>query len=490
MFDRGVYGSKAHENWRPVLMPEALTDVLEEFTRYVNNDIPFRLIYLLDMTLVGRSTVKQHFRPLMDEITNDMIDEESKKMRLEQGFMYPIHSDRRSAVRALVEERVQYAIFSHRWLEEGEPSFKDVEQRNESAPGYAKLGHFCEVAQKGHGMKFAWSDTCCIDKSSSAELDESIRSMFRWYRNSAICIVHLAQSTSTGDMTDDEWFTRGWTLQELIAPKKTKFYNKDWEPLTSLHYDKGEYGDEDILSAISKRTGISRRNLLHFDPGPFFLKERMEWAAGRRATRDEDIAYSLTGIFNVGLQIAYGEGADRAFVRLIEALMQVTSDTDILHWTGKAAVLPHTHALPPSPAAYRVKSISGSRPRGRFAMTSSGFQIKLAVFPSRLVSTDQETGVATLACDLAGMHEVILKVEVLERDALQMHADDGYNWMIGVFNYMDTLAGPKIAPISGCYLLMTSSLSPECIKLPTRDVITFEMSEMVFDVKYLQTVYL
>ncbi|KAG2029821.1 heterokaryon incompatibility protein-domain-containing protein [Suillus americanus] len=447
-------------------MPEALQEVLEEFMRYINNDIPFRLLSLPDMKFVDRTI----------------------------EYPYPLHSDRRSAVRALVEERVKYAILSHRWLEAGEPSYKDLqaEIRDQSTPGYTKLRNFCNLAREPHHVDFAWSDTCCIDKSSSAELDKSIRSMFRWYRNSVICIVHLAQSTSMKDMTKDEWFRRVWTLQELIAPKKTKFYiTEDWVPLTDRDYDKGENGDAKILSAISNHTGISPRNLLHFEPGPFFLKERMEWAAGRRATRDEDIAYSLTGIFNVGLQIAYGEGADRAFVRLIEALMQVTSDTDILHWAGEAAVLPHTNALPPSPAAYRAtcaKPISGSRPTDRFAMTNSGFRIKLAVFPSRLLSTDK--GVSTLACDLPGVDEVVLEVEVLEKAALQMNPDDGYKWMIGVFNYIDTPVGPKIALVSGCYLLMTSSLSVVWIKLPTKDAITFEMKEMLFDRDYLQTVYL
>jgi hypothetical protein len=474
-------------------MPEALEEVLEEFTRYVNNDIPLHLISLPEIRLVGRSTVEQHFRPRMDEITSDMVDQERIKVRIEQDFTYPVHSDRRSAVRALVEERVQYGILSHRWLKEGEPSGKDLLKRqNLFGRGYDKLQSFCEVAAS-KGMKFAWSDTCCIDKSSSAELDESIRSMFRWYRNSALCIVHLAQSASADDMTRDEWFARGWTLQELIAPKKTKFYNKDWEPLTKLDNDKVDGGGGSILSVISNHTGIKIRNLLHFDPGPFFLIERMAWAAKRKTTRDEDIAYSLTGIFNVGLQIAYGEGGQRAFVRLIEALMQVTSDTDILHWAGKAAELPHSHALPPSPAAYVVRSIGGSRPRDRFAMTSSGLRIKLAVFPSRLESTDEETGIATLACDIAGRHKVTLKVKVLERDALKMHPDDGYDWLIGVFNYIDSPAGPKIAPTSGCYLMMSSSLSTEWIKLPTEEVIIFpasEASDMVFDEKYLQTVYL
>ncbi|KAG1731343.1 heterokaryon incompatibility protein-domain-containing protein [Suillus paluster] len=474
-------------------MPEALKEVLEEFTRYVNNDIPIRLISLPEKKLVGRSAVEQYFRPLMDEITADMIDEERVKVRIDQDFTYPVHSDRRSAVRALVQERVQYGILSHRWLREGEPSCKElIKQRNLSGPGYEKLQRFCEVAIS-HGMKFAWSDTCCIDKSSSAELDESIRSMFRWYRNSAICIVLLAQSTSTGDMTDDEWFTRGWTLQELIAPKKIKFYDNNWEPLTRQDNDKNEDDDEHILSAISKDTGITTRNLLRFvDPGPFYIRERMGWAAKRTTTRDEDVAYSMTGIFDVGLQIAYGEGGDRAFIRLIEALMQVTSDTDILHWKGQAALLPHTRALPPSPAAYMVRSIGGSHPKDRFAMTSAGLRIKLAIFPSPLISVDQEMGIATLACDVAGKHEITLKVEVLERQLLNMDPDDGCKWFIGVFNYIDSRAGPEIAGVSGCYLLMTTSWSStDWIKVSTKDAITFDMKgTVVFEEKYLRTVYL
>lgn len=106
-----------------------------------------------------------------------------------------------------------------RWLDSGEPTYEEMKTDPPAAagPGYEKLKNFCRKARK-HEVEFAWSDTCCIDKSSSTELDESIRSMFRWYRDSTICIVHLAKSTTIEDILHDEWTARGWTLQELLAP--------------------------------------------------------------------------------------------------------------------------------------------------------------------------------------------------------------------------------------------------------------------------------
>ncbi|KAI8681067.1 HET domain-containing protein [Fusarium keratoplasticum] len=156
----------------------------------------------------------------------------------------------------------------------------------------------------------AWSDTCCIDKSSSAELDEAIRSMFRWYRNSSICFIHLARTTSLEDLQSDEWFVRGWTLQELLAPRVTKFFDKDWHPLVdgSNHKENSE-----ILQHVIAATRCPEHALRDFTPGPFSVGGRMIWAARRKTTRGEDMAYSMMGIFDVTLQTAYGEGAERAF---------------------------------------------------------------------------------------------------------------------------------------------------------------------------------
>ncbi|KAJ8587383.1 hypothetical protein M405DRAFT_707895, partial [Rhizopogon salebrosus TDB-379] len=167
-------------------------------------------------------------------------------------------------------------------------------------------------------------------KKKSIELDESIRSMFRWYRNSEIYIVHLAQSETMEDIADDEWTQRAWTLQELLAPYKIELFNKHWMPMSGNEHDKEKQYTKTI-ETLGRATGISLDILQNFRPGSVRVDERMTWAARRKATRVEDVAYSLMGIFDVSLQIAYGEGGERAFCRLIEAIMQ-GGDRSVLGW--------------------------------------------------------------------------------------------------------------------------------------------------------------
>lgn len=169
-----------------------------------------------------------------------------------------------------------------------------------SDPGWEKLQRFCKKAQE-YGTEFTWSDTCCIDKSSSTELNKSICSMFHWYKNSAICIVHLAQSDTIDDIMDDEWTRRGWTMQELLAPEKIKFFNKHWMPMMSNTDDK----TKQLLGILTKATCIPFGDLQEFHPGPFKVDERMVWAARHKTTREEDVAYSLMGIFDINDQPAH-----------------------------------------------------------------------------------------------------------------------------------------------------------------------------------------
>ncbi|KAF9472110.1 hypothetical protein BDN70DRAFT_819130, partial [Pholiota conissans] len=228
----------------------------------------------------------------------------------------------------------RYAILSHTWLREapGEITYSDWHDQNfdESNPGYQKLTNFCKLAWLKHGLTLGWMDTICINKESSAELDESIRSMFKWYQGSHICIAYLAETQNVLDIHRDTWFTRGWTLQELIAPEVVKFCNQDWDyfnPDIKSTDTKVDFGQvfypsiiPDIIREISKATSITEAE---FD-SDFFelpLSRRMELAASREVTREEDTAYSLMGIFDVSIATAYGEGGKRAFFRLLEAIL-------------------------------------------------------------------------------------------------------------------------------------------------------------------------
>jgi hypothetical protein len=250
-------------------------------------------------------------------------------------------------VKETIGPRVRFAIFSHRWGE-NEPLFAEATERvpewlkgvSDDAPaGVKKLVRFCDEAKNVHNLHLAWSDTCCIDKTSSSELQEAIGSMFQWYRGSDLCIVHLAETEKFGDVKrgkdgwKDKWFTRGWTLQELIAPTTMKFYTKGWEVL--LAGWENDKKNEDLLLKLQDATGIERDHITDFKPGPDHLREKMIWASQRTTTREEDMAYSLLGIFNVGMYINYGEGGEEAFYRLQEQIIKTTRDKGLFEWYGE-----------------------------------------------------------------------------------------------------------------------------------------------------------
>jgi hypothetical protein len=204
----------------------------------------------------------------------------------------------------------RYAILSHTWgADNEEVTFKDlVEGTGKSKAGYNKI-RFCAKQAAKDGLQFFWVDTCCIDKSSSAELSEAINSMFRWYHESAKCYVYLPDVwiSNDGSFQESRWFTRGWTLQELLAPKFVEFFSAEGERL----------GNRDsLLQEIHGVTGISILALKGSPLSQFSINERFLWAERRQTKREEDAAYSLLGIFDIHLPLIYGEGQKKAFIRL------------------------------------------------------------------------------------------------------------------------------------------------------------------------------
>lgn len=211
-----------------------------------------------------------------------------------------------------------YAILSHTWgADRDEVTFRDLENgTGENKIGYSKI-RFCGEQARRDGLQYFWVDTCCIDKSNSTELAEAINSMFRWYRNAAKCYVFLSD-VSTNDCDQDDsswqlafrksrWFTRGWTLQELIAPPTVEFFCSNGNRL----------GDRKLLEKqLYKITGIAVSALQGTPLCEFSIKERMLWAENRKTKREEDKAYSLLGIFDVQMLFMYGEGGESAFNRL------------------------------------------------------------------------------------------------------------------------------------------------------------------------------
>lgn len=168
------------------------------------------------------------------------------------------------------------------------------------------------------------ASSCCIDKTSTAELSEAINSMFRWYRNAAVCYAYLADVEEISQLADSRWLTRGWTLQELVAPKDLRFYTTDWKYL-------GSKGDPQLLDSLSRATHIERSVLSTGQFENVTIAKRMSWAAGRETTRVEDSAYCLLGIFDVNMPLLYGEGR-KAFRRLQEEILKVSDDHTLFAW--------------------------------------------------------------------------------------------------------------------------------------------------------------
>lgn len=220
--------------------------------------------------------------------------------------------------------------------------------------GHVKIQGFCEVARR-HDFTWVWVDTCCIDKTSSAELSEAINSMYLWYNQAATCYVYLAdvESLSPRWYLDEEswdtvyrsrWFDRGWTLQELLAPRDMDFFANDW-------FDLGSKTSLEAL--IIKRTGIPKDALIGKPLGYFSIAERLSWAAFRETTRKEDIAYCLLGIFDIQMPLLYGEGGEGAFRRLQEELWRRSDDFTLLLWDNSPSRYSINTVFAPHPNCFR-----------------------------------------------------------------------------------------------------------------------------------------
>ncbi|EXJ87253.1 hypothetical protein A1O3_04212 [Capronia epimyces CBS 606.96] len=215
----------------------------------------------------------------------------------------------------------KYAILSHTWLDdEDEVSFEDFDNGHaEQKTGYEKI-RFCGAQAAKDSLEYFWVDTCCIPRSNNTELQEAITSMFKWYRNATKCYVYLTDvDVSEGEANDasssrlwesalrrSRWFTRGWTLQELLAPASVEFFSVQGTRL----------GDKKSLEQyILEITGIPPQALRGEPLAKFSVAERLSWAETRQTKRKEDRAYSLLGVFAIFMPLMYGEG-DHAFTRL------------------------------------------------------------------------------------------------------------------------------------------------------------------------------
>ena len=288
----------------------------------------------------------------------------------------------------------RYAILSHRWEEE-EVIFQDMTSPTSLAKkGYEKIKSACWLTLD-HGLDYLWVDTCCIDKGSSSELGEAINSMYSWYAEAEICFVYLADVRLPGHpIKDSAWVSRGWTLQELIAPRRMSFYDTDWNFLGTK---------KDLTDTLADATGIDLDVLTSRSrPSSCSIAQRMSWAAHRVTERTEDRAYSLLGLFDVNIPMLYGEG-EKAFLRLQEEIVKYSDDQSIFAWDrgfenhdgGRCGML----ATSPSQFA-KCQSVTLSQTTlagSPFSLTNIGLSIRMLTIPWTM-----ETFLAILDCSLVG----------------------------------------------------------------------------------------
>ena len=311
------------------------------------------------------------------------------------------------------DEATKYAILSHRWIGQEVECDEILElakmnvwmrEKIRRCEGYRKILDSCKQARKD-GYEWLWVDTRCIDKRSSAELSEAINSMYRWYEYAQVCYAYLHDvlDSSFPVARNDkkyangwpEWFSRGWTLQEMIAPSNLQFFNKTWQVI----------GDKRTLArTLKKITGVPQhilRDGLYGDRP--CIAQIMSWAANRTTTRVEDRAYSLMGLLGVNMPMLYGEGK-KAFHRLQLEIIHTSNDQSIFAWSWDKEVRTG-NILADDPSVFRccsamelmdpdefIESCSKFMPEGylrsikkdqldTFPITNRGIQIWLFLCP-------------------------------------------------------------------------------------------------------------
>ncbi|RTE85358.1 hypothetical protein BHE90_000156 [Fusarium euwallaceae] len=267
----------------------------------------------------------------------------------------------------------KYAILSHTWGQ-GEVIFQDWKDINLASQkaGFAKILGACQQARED-SLEYLWVDTNCIDKTSSAELSEAINSMFAWYRDAKKCYAFLADVPALRMSSQDplehfcqsRWFTRGWTSQELLAPREVVFFDQDWQKIASI-------------------TGIDICFITGRSLTRASVAQKMSWLSQRVTTRVEDMAYCMLGIFGINMPLLYGEGTN-AFIRLQEEIVKTSTDHTIFCWTWvKSVPKGWVSMLAPTPAAfessdkyYELPKESGAEEVYPYTFTNAGLSIQL-----------------------------------------------------------------------------------------------------------------
>ena len=291
-----------------------------------------------------------------------------------------------------LESTPPYAILSHTWGCQ-EVTLQELASPNENTTrksGYAKIEQTCKKALDDN-LQYAWVDTCCIDKTSSAELSEAINSMFCWYEKAAVCYAYLADvqpgaeiDTEDSEFAKSRWFTRGWTLQELIAPSKLLFFANDW----SLLFERSTKSE--MISEITRIEEYILYSRDHVDISRMLARastaKKLSWASKRCTTRTEDMAYCLLGLFSINIPLIYGEGP-KAFLRLQKEIVQHSNDQSLFAWENKLPqAFSHSFGIfASSPADFAnsgnvVPANLEEENSPPFSVTNNGLHITMPVF--------------------------------------------------------------------------------------------------------------
>ncbi|KAK2010028.1 ankyrin [Colletotrichum eremochloae] len=324
------------------------------------------------------------------------------------------------------DPRHSYAILSHTWgsdevtfqsfkamskasNETKRPGEEDGCENMRAKSGFQKIRDTAVLA-KSHGYDYLWVDTCCIDKTSSAELSESINSMYRWYEKAGVCYAYLSDVepvdkedpfSETSSFRRSRWFTRGWTLQELIAPNTVEFYAHNWSFIDRIS------SESNFCQLVAEITGIHPQVLAGTTSlVDVSIANKMRWAALRQTTRPEDIAYCMMGLFNVNMPLLYGEG-ERSFLRLQEEILKETDDQSLFLWGLSSGGSPNSDdlfgLLAKSPKAFSQVAVGHVRPlpppesyeSSPASVTNQGLRTTMLLIPVR---PDTDEYYAVLDC--------------------------------------------------------------------------------------------
>ncbi|KAH4301964.1 hypothetical protein HBH98_189090 [Parastagonospora nodorum] len=322
-----------------------------------------------------------------------------------------------------------YAILSHTWTDHEEVRYQDLftERTSGKEAGYAKVDNGCRIAL-AKGYDYIWIDTCCIDKTNNAELSEAINSMFHWYKNAGVCLAYLADVPPNVDPSHKDslfsasrWFTRGWTLQELLAPYVVIFLADDWSEIGTK---------TELVSPLSIITGIPSMFLLGVDLESASVAMRFSWASGRSTTKPEDIAYCLLGIFDIQMSLLYGEREVGAFRRLQQKIMKNSDDQSIFAWTldkdqgsplRTSGLRKAFSLLAPSPESFKGwRNVVETTPpvvpgyldgiRTPTVFNNKGLHLALPIIPLSVVDRRDRRVIAVLNCRKIGNNMMRLAV--------------------------------------------------------------------------------